>query len=1070
MIEAGLAPEAARMAGRANCLQCAPRIYYASTLMLGPLSEWSHRLDAIAQMGFDHLLLSPLFNPSANYTLLHPRLAWDGDAASGLAKISDLARAAGLAPLLDVVLGRRAAGSSREAVQDRSLDPRRISLDMVAAPAPLERAEDQLALAEWLVPLLQQWSHSGIAGFHFSNLAALPPPLIRMLAEIVHQTHPDRMILGWTPGIPRSRLRSLADCGLDFVFASLPWWDFRADWFWEELAALRRLAPVITCPEAPLESRLAAFCHDKLALRTFYIRSLHFAAALGAGWMMPMGFEYGAITQLDPAHDTPEDFARLAEVAPFDLTGAVTGVNDDRTRRPDLAPSTVYRVLSPPAAAVAVVLSHSPDGASLIAVNTDTSHRHLWDPAGLPATSVGRAVFVFPGAPRYLRPGEVFRQSAESSVSIPGGVSDSAASAAAEPRFAIENISPSVDDGRFPARRIVGEAVSVEADVICDGHDVIRVDLLWRARGAEAWQRAPMRLVDNDRYRAAFFPLQLGIYEFTIEAWRDAFGTFCDELKKKHDAGVATNLELREGMALLEAAGQMPLVQRLASLSEDERLVALLSEDSAAAMVRADLRPFATKIDPPLELEAERLTARFASWYEIFPRSMSDDPARHGTFDDVIAHLPRIRDMGFDVLYFPPIHPIGHTNRKGRNNTLTAGPGDPGSPYAIGSADGGHTDIHNELGTLADFRRLLAAAARNGLELALDFAIQCSPDHPWLKQHPDWFAWRPDGSIRYAENPPKKYQDIVNVDFYSCGAVPDLWEALRDVVRFWADEGVRIFRVDNPHTKPLPFWQWLIADIKSTYPETIFLAEAFTKPKMMYRLAKIGFNQSYTYFTWRNTRAELETYLTELTQTPAREFFRPNFFVNTPDINPPFLQNSGRAGFLIRAALAATLSGLWGVYSGFELCEAAALPGREEYLNSEKYEIRARDWNSAGNIVSEISRLNQLRHRNPALQTHLGLTFLASTNNQIMVFEKSTERRDNIIIVAISLDPLQPQETVYELPLWKWGLPDHGVVMADDLIAESNGLRQGKYHMLRLDPNSFPYAIWRIRPQQDITT
>jgi starch synthase (maltosyl-transferring) len=1060
------------MAGRVNRTQTAPRIYYASALMLGPLGDWSRHLDAIARMGFDHLLLSALFKPSADYMFLHPRLAWDGDAASGLAKISDLARAAGLAPLFDVVLGHVAGGLSlsRKAAQDRSLDPRRFSLDSVTAPAPLDRVEDQLALAHWLAPLLQEWSQTGIAGFRFTNLMALPPTLIRMLAEIVHQPHPDHMILGWTPGIPRSRVRQLADCGLDFVFASLPWWDFRADWFWEELATLRCLAPVITCPEAPFESRLAAICHDKLSLRTFYDRSLQFAAALGSGWMMPMGFEYAAITRMDPAHDTPEDFARLAAVAPFDLTGVVTDVNYQRTRRPEIASSAAYRVLSPPAADVSLVLFHSPGGASLIAVNTDTRHRRPWDPARLPAASVGSDVFVFSGPARDLLPGEVFRQSADTSFSIPGRFSESAACAAAEPRFAIENIAPAVDDGRFPARRIVGEVVSVEADIICDGHDVIRVDLLWRARGAEAWQRAPMRLLNNDRYRGEFFPLQLGMYEFTVEAWRDAFGTFVDELKKKHDAGVATNLELSEGMALLEDAGQVPLVQHLTSLTEDERLVALLSGEIAATMVRADRRPFATKIDPPLELEAERLTARFAAWYEIFPRSMSDDAGRHGTFDDVIRHLPRIRDMGFDVLYFPPIHPIGHTNRKGRNNALTAGPDDPGSPYAIGSADGGHTDIHGELGTLSDFRRLLAAAARQGLELALDFAVQCSPDHPWLKQHPDWFAWRPDGSIRYAENPPKKYQDIVNVDFYASGAVPELWEALRDAVRFWADEGVRIFRVDNPHTKPLPFWQWLIADIKATYPETIFLAEAFTKPKMMYRLAKIGFNQSYTYFTWRNTRTELETYLTELTHSSAREFFRPNFFVNTPDINPPFLQNSGRAGFLIRASLAAMLSGLWGVYSGFELCEAAALPGREEYLDSEKYEIRAWDWNRSGNIVSEISRLNQLRHGNPALQTHLGLTFLPSTNDQIMVFEKSTENRDNVIVVAISLDPLQPQETVYELPLWKWGLPDHAAIMVDDLIAESSGFRQGKHHTLRLDPNSLPYAIWRIRPQQDITT
>jgi starch synthase (maltosyl-transferring) len=444
---------------------------------------------------------------------------------------------------------------------------------------------------------------------------------------------------------------------------------------------------------------------------------------------------------------------------------------------------------------------------------------------------------------------------------------------------------------------------------------------------------------------------------------------------------------------------------------------------------------------------------------------MSDDAGRHGTFSDVIRHLPRIRAMGFDVLYFPPIHPIGHSNRKGRNNALRAGPADPGSPYAIGSEVGGHTAIHPELGTLDDFRRLRAAAAQQGLELALDFAIQCSPDHPWLKQHKEWFSWRPDGSLRYAENPPKKYEDIVNVDFYAPDAIPGLWEALRDVVKFWASEGVRIFRVDNPHTKPLPFWQWMIADIKAAYPDSIFLAEAFTKPKMMLRLAKVGFTQSYTYFTWRNTKDELIDYLTDLNSSPTREFFRPNFFVNTPDINPPFLQVSGRAGFLIRAALAATLSGLWGVYNGFELCEAEAIPGREEYANSEKYEIRAWDWDRPGNITAEITQLNWLRRTNPALQTHLGVTFLPSSDDSILVCEKATADRSNVVLVAITLDPTRPRETNFELPLWKWGAADSATIVIDDLVAEKQFALHGKYQSLRLDPTSLPYAIWRVGPQ-----
>ena len=457
---------------------------------------------------------------------------------------------------------------------------------------------------------------------------------------------------------------------------------------------------------------------------------------------------------------------------------------------------------------------------------------------------------------------------------------------------------------------------------------------------------------------------------------------------------------------------------------------------------------------------------RSASWYELFPRSQTGDPRRHGTFADVIERLPRIRDMGFDVLYFPPIHPIGTTARKGRNNSLKAAPGDVGSPYATGSPEGGHDALHPELGSLEDFRRLVGAARDHGLEIALDYAIQCSPDHPWLKEHPDWFRHRPDGTIKHAENPPKKYEDIVNVDFYAPGAVPSLWEALRDVVLFWIEQGVRIFRVDNPHTKPLPFWQWMIADVRGRYPDAIFLAEAFTRPKMMYRLAKVGFSQSYTYFTWRNTKSELIEYLTELSTTAPVEFFRPHFFVNTPDINPYFLQASGRAGFLIRAVLATTTSGLWGMYSGFELCEGAPLPGREEYLNSEKYEIRVRDWNAPGNIVQEITALNRIRRASPALHSHRGIRFYNAGNDQMMVYGRIRPGQDDMILVAVSLDPHHPQETDFELPLWEWKLPDSGSLAAEDLMTGHRFTWTGKNQRLRLDPAVLPFAIWRLAPEQ----
>jgi starch synthase (maltosyl-transferring) len=442
---------------------------------------------------------------------------------------------------------------------------------------------------------------------------------------------------------------------------------------------------------------------------------------------------------------------------------------------------------------------------------------------------------------------------------------------------------------------------------------------------------------------------------------------------------------------------------------------------------------------------------------------MSDDPARHGTFDDVIKKLPYVQAMGFVVLYFPPIHPIGKTNRKGRNNVLKAERGDPGSVYAIGSEEGGHDAIHPALGTIEDFRRLVDAARQHGLEIALDFAIQCSPDHPWIKEHPGWFDWRPDGTLKYAENPPKKYEDIVNVDFYNKGAFPSLWYALRDVVLFWAQEGVRIFRVDNPHTKPLPFWKWMIREVNRIHPDVIFLAEAFTRPKMMRALAKIGFQQSYTYFTWRNTKAELASYVTELSGQMG-EYYRPNFFVNTPDINPVPLQTAGRAGFIVRSTLAAMLSSAWGLYSGFELCEAKPLPGKEEYLDSEKYEIKAWDWERPGNIRPHIAALNRMRRENPALQDFRNALFLNAWNDNILAFAKLTPERDNCVVVIVNLDPRNRHDASLEIPLWEFGLPDHATIEAQDLLQGGSFTLHGKVQTVALDPATRPVLIWRLIP------
>ena len=639
------------------------------------------------------------------------------------------------------------------------------------------------------------------------------------------------------------------------------------------------------------------------------------------------------------------------------------------------------------------------------------------------------------------------------------------------PRIAIENVMPTLDGGHFAAKAVAGQEVQVSATVFADGHEQLAVVVRWCGPGAGPWQGAALTELGNNAWQGGFAVGEPGLYGFYIEAWIDRYLSFCHELEKKAFAGVAVYLELQEGREHLrlarerssgEVAEQLASVhQRLGQSPADEQVALLLQPATQALMAQADVQAYLSR-SPHFALDVERERAQFASWYELFPRSSTDDARRHGTFNDVQQRLPMIRDMGFDVLYFPPIHPIGRLHRKGPNNALTAGPDDPGSPYAIGSAEGGHEAIHPQLGSREDFRRLVAAAAEHGLEIALDFAIQCSQDHPWLTEHPGWFNWRPDGSIRYAENPPKKYQDIVNVDFYAADAVPGLWLALRDIVLGWVAEGVTLFRVDNPHTKPLPFWQWLIADVRAREPQVIFLAEAFTTPAMMARLGKVGYSQSYTYFTWRNTKAELAAYFEELNQSPWRECYRPNFFVNTPDINPFFLHDSGRAGFLIRAALATMGSGLWGMYSGFELCEAAPVPGKEEYLDSEKYQIRPRDYSAPGNIIAEIAQLNRIRRQHPALHTHLGLELFNAWNEQILYFGKRSPDGSHYVLVAVSLDPHNAQEAHFELPLWRLGLPDDAHTRGVDLMNGHTWTWYGKTQWMRIEPWHQPFGIWRL--------
>jgi starch synthase (maltosyl-transferring) len=634
----------------------------------------------------------------------------------------------------------------------------------------------------------------------------------------------------------------------------------------------------------------------------------------------------------------------------------------------------------------------------------------------------------------------------------------------------IENVSPQIDCGRHPIKRVAGDRVTVEADVFREGHDAVAAMLYYREDGASRWRHTPMTYLENDRWTAWFEIGRAVTHEYTIEAWPDPFGTWQQQLAKKRAAGQPLGGEIAAGRTLLDAAlaraagsGREQLAATLAALDtlgdDESRVRVMLGEEIAALVARVPDRTASTRLAPPLRVAGERRAAQFAAWYELFPRSAGTEPGKHGTLADAARRLPEVRAMGFDVVYLPPIHPIGHAFRKGRNNSLDGGADAVGSPWAIGNENGGHMSIEPALGTFEDFARLVAAARANALEIALDYALQSSPDHPWIKEHPEWFSFRADGSIKYAENPPKKYQDIVNFNWFGPHRQA-LWEALRDVVLFWSERGVHTFRVDNPHTKPFAFWEWLIPAVRAKHPETIFLAEAFTRPKVMNELAKLGFSQSYTYFTWRNTKAELTEYLTELTQTELVEYYRPHFWPNTPDILSPFLQTGGRAAFRIRLVLAATLGSLYGIYSGYELCENAALPEREEYANSEKYEIRVRDWSAAGNITSEVAQVNRIRRENAALQDWRNVRFYRADDEAVIFYGKRSG--DNVLFTAVNLDPSAAHDPVLWFPTGDYGIADDQAFEIEELLGQTKHVWRGSPHRWRLDPQINPAAIFRL--------
>jgi starch synthase (maltosyl-transferring) len=639
---------------------------------------------------------------------------------------------------------------------------------------------------------------------------------------------------------------------------------------------------------------------------------------------------------------------------------------------------------------------------------------------------------------------------------------------AAQPsRIQIQRVEPVIDCDRFAPKRTVGESVGVRADIFRDGHEVLRAVVRYRPPGERRWGEAPMERIDahlgGDRWAGAFAVTSLGRWQFTIEAWRDAFASWRDELARKAAAGQEElDGELSEGAVLLEQAAARAKGTDKAAVAAahetvadtarptDERVDAALDEALFLAIERFPDRSEAATLPQPYEVDVDPERARFGSWYELFPRSW-------GGLSGVTEVLPQLATLGFDVLYLPPVHPIGETNRKGKNNALTAGPGDPGSPWAIGTSEGGHTALHPELGTFEDFDAMTARARELGIDVALDFAIQCSPDHPWLTEHPEWFNRRPDGTLKYAENPPKKYQDIYNVNF-DTEDWRGLWEALRDVLLFWVDHGVTAFRVDNPHTKALPFWEWAIREVRDAHPEVIFLAEAFTRATMMRGLAKLGFNQSYTYFTWKNGRHELTEYIQELAYSGMEQYYRPNFFVNTPDILHAYLQRGGPAAFMIRLVLGATLSPTYGVYSGFEHFENVPVrEGSEEYLDSEKYEVKQRRLD--GPLLGVIGRINAIRRQNPALQHLDNVAFLDTRNDDLIAFAKRTG--DNVIIVAATLDPHAFQEGVAAVPA-ALGLPPAFTV--EDLLTGERWPWRIGLNYLGFHPAQRVAHVFRVEP------
>jgi starch synthase (maltosyl-transferring) len=1080
-----------------------PRIYNLFPSLAGPVEEWIGHVPRIAAMQFNWIYVNPFHQTGysgslyavKNYERLNPLFRGasrrsDDDLIRGFV---DRATQAGLGVMMDLVINHTArdadlvathpewyrhdaAGDIESPSASDPADPANVTVWTDLAELDFRARPERDAMIAYFSDVIRHYAELGIRGFRCDAAYKVPADVWATLISGARRIAPDLVFAAENLGAPMESVCDLHPAGFDYLFNSAKWWDFRSPWLLEQYDQFRQIAPSIAFPESHDTERVRtelAGASDAAIEAEYRFRYL-FAAAFSSGVMMPMGFEYGFKQKLDVVLTRPTHW----EEPLFDLSPFITSINAMKASVPALNEEGPTQALYRDGVAFALARTTNdgleqaltllnPRPAEGISIDAGTALRagggiRLAEvtPGGLGTTA--RDVELSPLSIR------IFATEPERGGFTTGDAANVEPSATAQPCI-IEAVAPQVDGGRHAVKRVVGQRCLVEADVFREGHDAIAAALLYRRSGAAVWQETSMHPRGNDRWAGAFLLDGIGTYEYTVEAWPDLYETWAHDTSVKHAAGVPVTLELVEGRALVVAATQRSRdAMRVAiegvlaafdrAATDSEKLAVLYSGSVSRLMETAPDRSAATRYAPALPLITDRRAAEVGAWYEFFPRSQSPRPGAAGTLRDAERQLSRIRELGFDVVYLPPIHPIGVSFRKGRNNSLDPAPDDPGSPWAIGNAAGGHCAIEPSLGTLGDFDHFVATADNLGLEVALDYALQCSPDHPYIRAHPEWFSFRPDGTIKYAENPPKKYQDIVNFNWYGPHA-PALWHELRDVVEFWIGHGVRIFRVDNPHTKPFAFWEWMIADVRSRHPGALFLAEAFTRPKVMQELAKVGFTQSYTYFTWRNTKAELTEYLTELATPPIADFYRPNFFANTPDILPPFLQTGGRPAFLIRLYLAATLSSLYGIYSGFEVCENDALPGREEYADSEKYQITQRDWNAPGNINEHIRAVNRIRHENPALSDWRNVRFIEAEDDDVIAYTKISGA--NTLVIAVNLNPFQGKDVRIHLPASVLGADEELPLSCENLISGERFTWRGPSVSVWLDPFVNPALIVR---------